>query len=412
MIASENLLFAQPTLYNLLQAHLASVKDRVLSVSKDQFLANTDEQVVAHIFSKMEILPLTIYRDRAVLSEPQETRLQRKSRLNETVNVDSVETELSIPYSGESDLWKYQPSSFDFNPPRGSVLPDRNNDQIGILKIKLVYTQREFQSDAVNQEIESIFGSIEGYIGSIIRDVEAHNGKLRIEISRVVRQRREQLGAIHNTSKTLNIPIARREGAPPITELPIQRRMIQPLPAGKPSTPDYGISDEVYDEILRVIRHVGISFERTPATFAIHNEEELRDILLANLNSYFRGEATGETFRKKGKTDVCIEFENRAAFVAECKLWKGDKAVLEAIDQLLGYLTWRDVKAAVVIFNKDVAGFKQIQDKFLSMLQGHAHCVRAVFLPEHSEWHMTLRSREDVERLINVRVFLFNLYVS
>ena len=37
-----------------------------------------------------------------------------------------------------------------------------------------------------------------------------------------------------------------------------------------------------------------------------------------------------DRFRKKGKTDIRIEFENRAAFVAECKLWKGEKKILEA----------------------------------------------------------------------------------
>jgi hypothetical protein len=163
---------------------------------------------------------------------------------------------------------------------------------------------------------------------------------------------------------------------------------------------------------LLVLRHEGISFERTPTTYAVHDEEELRDILLAHLNSYFKGQATGETFRKNGKTDICIEFENRAAFVAECKLWRGNQAVIEAINQLLGYLTWRDVKAALIIFNKDVAGFKQIQDKVLNILREHPNCVRAEFLPGTSEWRMILRSREDAERLITLRVLLFNLYTT
>lgn len=62
---------------------------------------------------------------------------------------------------------------------------------------------------------------------------------------------------------------------------------------------------------------------------------------LAHLNGHFGGNAAGERFRRKGKTDICIEFEHRAAFVAECKLWKGPKAFGEAIDQLLGYLMSR-----------------------------------------------------------------------
>ena len=37
----------------------------------------------------------------------------------------------------------------------------------------------------------------------------------------------------------------------------------------------------------------------------------------------FDGRAVGEAFRHKGKTDICVEHENRAAFVAECKMWTG-----------------------------------------------------------------------------------------
>jgi hypothetical protein len=206
--------------------------------------------------------------------------------------------------------------------------------------------------------------------------------------------------------------LEKRNGVPDFTELPIRRRIVEPLPSQKKSEQEYGISDKDYDLILNVIHHEGISYERTPKTFAVHGEEELRDILLAHLNSYFKGAAAGETFRKKGKTDICIEFKNRAAFVGECKLWKGDKALLEAIDQLLRYLTWRDVKAALIVFNKDVAGFKQIQEKTLNILQSHSNCVHAECVSKDCEWHMILKSKDDAERMIAVRIFLFNLNTS
>ena len=64
---------------------------------------------------------------------------------------------------------------------------------------------------------------------------------------------------------------------------------------------------------------------------------------------------TAETFNKGGKTDILVPFGVNNVFVAECKIWKGSKQYLEAINQLLSYLTCRDSLAAVVIFikNKD-----------------------------------------------------------
>lgn len=48
-------------------------------------------------------------------------------------------------------------------------------------------------------------------------------------------------------------------------------------------------------------------------------------------------------------------------FIGECKIWKGPKGFKETIDQILGYLTWRDSKAAIMMFvpNNDISGVKK-----------------------------------------------------
>lgn len=44
--------------------------------------------------------------------------------------------------------------------------------------------------------------------------------------------------------------------------------------------------------------------------------------------------------------------QNRNIFIAECKFWRGPKSFSDAVDQLLGYLSWRDSKCALLIFNQ------------------------------------------------------------
>lgn len=92
-----------------------------------------------------------------------------------------------------------------------------------------------------------------------------------------------------------------------------------------------------------------------PSTYAGKDEEHLRDHILLILEPNFEGSATGETFNKKGETDILLRHESSNVFVAELKYWHGKKAYLDTITQLLSYLTWRDSKADVVIFvsNKD-----------------------------------------------------------
>jgi hypothetical protein len=161
-----------------------------------------------------------------------------------------------------------------------------------------------------------------------------------------------------------------------------------------------------------VIRHEGRTFETTPKTYAVHDEEELRDILLAHLNGHYQGDASAETFRRSGKTDIRIEDNSRAAFVAECKIWKGPKELSQAIGQLLGYLTWRDCKAALIVFNKHNAKFSAVLESIPSIFESHEKFRGAQ--PPHNggEWQFRMSSHEDEGRVVRVHVFVFNLYVG
>ncbi len=90
-----------------------------------------------------------------------------------------------------------------------------------------------------------------------------------------------------------------------------------------------------------------------PAVFAPLGEEDIRAFFLAYLNARYQGTATGETFNAAGKTDIIVQVGGRTVFIAECKIWKGGDAFVEALNQLLSYLTWRDTKTALVIFNRN-----------------------------------------------------------
>jgi hypothetical protein len=143
-----------------------------------------------------------------------------------------------------------------------------------------------------------------------------------------------------------------------------------------------------------------------------HGEEDIRNFFLAALNTYFEGQATGETFRKSGKTDILISEKNRAAFVAECKLWRGEQYLLEGLDQLLAYATWRDSKCAILLFNKNVAGFESIRAGMAESL-GKSVVFRAHHqVVELGEWRIIAAQPEDEAQLVRVHVFLFNFYAS
>ena len=98
------------------------------------------------------------------------------------------------------------------------------------------------------------------------------------------------------------------------------------------------------------------------------------------------------------------------SFVAECAVWRGAKDLDGKLDQLLGYLTWLDCKAALIIFNKDVAAFSQLLEKAPERLAAHPFLVRDLGEQGAGEWRYVFRSKEDEARQITVHVFLLNLF--
>jgi len=412
------LLFHELDLRRVLEGNLLNAQKYVDGMSEKEFLNADDQNIVEHVFSKFQVLPIELHED-AKEMDPQETKLDVRRDWNRAISdrnsptmVPGVKVVLTIPFSGDPTLWKCQPSSYTLNPPRANIIEDRRNDEAGHIEIILESASDAIDEGRFKQEIDSTISNIKGYLGTIRGDVDSHNQNLRPHIEKYVAARRLRLGKHSGLAHALNIPLKKKHGAPDLSTLPIKQRIVKPLPPVPNRKSEKGIEDRWFEYILDVIRHEGCTYETTPQTCALHEEEGLRNIILAHLNGHLQGEATGETFRKFGKTDIRIEDQNRAAFVGECKVWRGPKELAKAVNQLLGYLTWRDCKAALIIFNKEVAGFSAIQKKVPEVLGGHSNCIRPETTSQAGEWRFRFRSAEDEEREIIIHVLLFNLYVA
>lgn len=93
------------------------------------------------------------------------------------------------------------------------------------------------------------------------------------------------------------------------------------------------------------------------------------------MNGHYEGQATGETFNYEGKTDILVRSEGRNIFIGECKFWSGAKMLIETIDQLLGYTSWRDTKVAVIIFNRN-KDFSRVLTSIREIAKTHANFKR------------------------------------
>jgi hypothetical protein len=156
--------------------------------------------------------------------------------------------------------------------------------------------------------------------------------------------------------ESLSIPLKRRDKTPETYTIPIIRKKIvisRPTATEEAYRPEPTLPESEYEFMLETIFHMSLAMERSPKTFSKLQEEEIRDFFIIMLNSHYEGQATGETFNFKGKTDILIRHEDKNAFIAECKIWRGEKNLSSAIDQLLKYTCWRDTKTAILLFNEN-----------------------------------------------------------
>jgi hypothetical protein len=314
--------------------------------------------------------------------------------------VDGARIRISVPFTGDRNLFSLQPSAFTAKRPRGIV-------EEQVLYVYFYSPVNSLNSD-YKMHIENQLDSVRSHVQGINEDLRQFDERLRMEVRQYVLSRRTNLEKIEEFTSGFPISMRKRKDAP---EISLVRKNIRPLPAPKESPREPFLLEEVYDHILRVIRHAGCSFEATAKTFAKFEEEELRDVVLAHLNGHYEGGASAEAFRKTGKTDILIEFENRSAFVGECKVWAGPAQTADALKQLLGYVTRRDTRSSLIVFNKTRSGFSNIQRKLVESLQAHANFKRQMTCNFSDEWRMEFSSAEDPECLVTIHVFCFDLFV-
>lgn len=416
MSKGSDLLFYGGDLFKSLRHQHEEISEKVDAISKDQFLTTPEDDLLDHIYDTVHIEPIVLYEDRMEM-EQNEVKVDVRDDIKRIVfdegplYVDGVQVVVKVPYTGHPELWTLKPNSLQTVFPHAKVCQP---DSKGVGYIEIVLEQPVDEPlETIKQRLESELKSIRFYLDQQKCQVEDFNSNASEEIRKAIKARKERLKIHDGISEMLGIPLTRREDTPSIGPIPIKRKLVRPLPptqSGFKAEP--GIYNEDYEHILKVIKHVGRTFETTPKTYAVHDEEELRDILLAHLNGHYEGGATGETFRCKGKTDIRIEDQDRAAFIAECKVWEGQKKLTEAIDQLLGYLTWRDCKASIVIFNKRIAGFTELLKKIPETLLSHTGFKKDLGQKGNGEWRFIFKSNEDELRQIIVHTFVFNLYVA
>lgn len=354
-------IFYEMELRQYLDKNTNRLTNKVESEDEDYLLNVNETQYINYLVEEFSIENIAIDYDKKEITSSEE-QIPKEYFPREVHFFDRTGThpkqiiKYHLPFSGEERLLHCRPSSF-------FSMTHRVTIEGGSICFRIINFYDD--SDQIKRDAESRIRVIRNLYGLVTAEVESYNLQLKPLATNLLQGRKQRILKQRNLLASLDVPIRRRQDLPQTFAIPIasvkKQLIIRPSVKSGKFSPEPTLDMEVYHEILQIIYDVGKQFERLPATYHNKDEEALRDHILLYLAPSFEGGATGETFNKSGKTDILIRYENKNVFVAECKFWAGLKVYLETISQLMGYLTWRDSKAAVILFvrNKDFSSVLQ-----------------------------------------------------
>lgn len=405
---SKGLLFVTHDLDHSIRLTMQNMQKEVEGLDENRLLNTPSEDLKTYLVEKYGITPIKLLRDQWYADYQDASVDVRHDHMrwiddrSRPAIVAGERFEVRIPFEGESELFYAKANTFNMNPPRAVI--EKN-------EILLRYDTPADQPRDIRALVDQTLRDIDQHLGWQRDMIDAHNRNLPGAAEQAIRQRRERLLAQSQRAEALGIPIRRRADAPKTYALPtVKRKAVPTLPPATAAQfkPEPVLATDLYEHVLKIVQDMALVMERSPDAFKAMNEEALRQHFLVQLNGQFEGKGTGETFNMGGKTDILLREGDRNVFIAECKFWKGPKAFGEAIDQLLGYATWRDGKTAILVFNRGTET-STVLSGINSVAKAHVNFKRAIEWSHESGFRYVFHSNGDKNRELILTVLVFHV---
>lgn len=310
-----------------------------------------------------------------------------------------------VPFAGDAGLLGMRPSTFTL-----SGIAARISGQ------ELIFEVRQLEPDpaAARKEFERDLAATQQMVASQRDQIDSYHRQLPGTARSLIEARRTKLLADRAAVASLGYPMRVRDDTTTFSTSSVAQRPKIAAPSKrspggtKPFVPEPALTDEDYGRVLVVVRSLTRVMERSPSAFVRSTEETLRDHILVQLNGHFEGRAVGEAFNASGKTDILLRDADRNLLICECKFWTGPKSLTDAVNQLMSYLTWRDAKALLVVFNRST----QMTTVLKAIEQGlpeHALYLRGFRLSGESEFECILHREDDPDREVRLTVMVMDV---
>ena len=267
-------------------------------------------------------------------------------------------------------------------------------------------------------EVEQKLKLLKTMMAYVNRDIELQNPNLLQYVWDALRRRRREAAQANRQfvekMEKLGIPIGRRPGAIEPIALEVRQEIVllrEEGPNADPMQPH--LAPKNLAEIIGLIDKSGKNFEATPEVYSKLQEEQLRDIIVGNLNSVFLYTvAAGEVFSKGGKCDILINAPGGVALIAECKKWGGQALYNETISQLFGYMAFHHTIGIMITFSTR-KGLTNAISEAKRAIREHPSFLTGSLVDKTTTYCISTHEHpDDPLKRIEVHHLFFNLYSS
>lgn len=401
--------FREGDTFATLRKLIENITSEINSLDNEYVLKASPTELEQHYTEKVLVSPLILHPEKLYIKNQTGTQIDvshdfvRCASRGEKIVVAGTKVDIGIPFEGAQMLWRLRASYFSSGYPEINI----NNNEV---VFSVSFPDDSADPVKLRATIDRHTKSLVDAVGYLKREVESHNNSAPNVIRQALERKRALAQSATGAVSALGIPIKRRDAEPTFT-IPAKRRE---SPAQRPAVatgkfePEPILDEKEYQHILEVLKSMSLVIERNPSSFASLDEETIRDHFLLQLNGHYEGNATGETFNASGKTDILIRVKDRNVFIAECKFWRGSKGFDEAIDQLMSYLSWRDSKCALLVFNK-TKDSSTVRHKMHEVMESRSQLRKTVFHQPDGDSRYTLVKDTDPGREISVTTQLYDV---
>lgn len=185
-----DLLFSRIDFFSLSIDRLERAKTRAREIPESALKVQTNDELVATLVEEFSLRPPLIKWAEASVSRSEAqvdlmytpntmAYFERRSHM-----APGERVRVSVPYEGDSEMFKVRPSTYTLNPPRAEV---------GRSTLNFDYVGQQVDVERAKQEYEAAKGGVSSYLATMTSDCGRHNQQIAPSVRTIIEEKRSRM---------------------------------------------------------------------------------------------------------------------------------------------------------------------------------------------------------------------------